>query len=83
MRLTLGAGSGSGQRTRLQDGSAGAGSTSAAAGQASIVRGTDETGASVVLFGTEPMFRDHPKGLYSQVAKALFHTAVTAAVPAP
>jgi len=61
----------------------GAGSVSAAAGQASIVRGMDETGASVVLFGTDPMFRDHPKGLYSQVGKALFHTAVTAAVPAP
>ena len=57
----------------------------AAAGQASIVRGKDERGASVVLFGTEPMFRDHPKGLYSQVARAVLHTDVTAgaAVAAP
>jgi hypothetical protein len=56
-----------------------------AAGQASVVRGRDERGASVVLFGTEPMFRDHPKGLYSQVARAVLHTDVTAgtAVAAP
>ncbi|MBW3603587.1 MAG: peptidase M28 [Actinobacteria bacterium] len=43
-----------------------------AAGQASIVSGVDETGARVVLFGTEPMFRDHPKKLYQQVAQALY-----------
>ena len=49
-----------------------------AAGQASVVRGKDERGASVVMFGTEPMFRDHPKGLYSQVARAVLHTDVTA-----
>ncbi len=53
-------------------------SVAGAAGQASIVRGLDETGASVVLFGTEPMFRDHPKGLYAQVGRAVLHTAVTA-----
>lgn len=49
------------------------------------MRGMDERGASVVLFGTEPMFRDHPKGLYSQVARAVLHTDVTAgaAVTAP
>jgi hypothetical protein len=28
-----------------------------------------------VLFGTEPMFRDHPKGLYAQVANALYWVA--------
>jgi hypothetical protein len=58
---------------------------SAAAGQASVLRGKDERGASVVLFGTEPMFRDHPKGLYSQVARAVLLTDVTAgaAVVAP
>ena len=43
-----------------------------AAGQASIISGTDETGARVVLFGTEPMFRDHPKKLYQQVAQAFY-----------
>ena len=58
----------------------GATGATAAAGQASIVRGKDERGASVVLFGTEPMFRDHPKGLYSQVARAVLHTDVTAGV---
>ena len=43
-----------------------------AAGQAAVISGTDETGARVVLFGTEPMFRDHPKKLYQQVAQALY-----------
>lgn len=43
-----------------------------AAGQASIISGTDESGARVVVFGTEPMFRDHPKKLYQQVAQALY-----------
>ena len=51
-----------------------------AAGQASIIRGEDESGASVVMFGTEPMFRDHPKGLYGQVARSLHFTAATAGV---
>ncbi len=53
----------------------------AAAGQASVVRGKDERGASVVMFGTEPMFRDHPKGLFSQVARAVLHADVTAGLP--
>ena len=56
-----------------------------AAGQAAVVSRQGERGASVVLFGTEPLFRDHPKGLYSQVARAVLHTDVTAgaAVAAP
>ncbi|CAL9338635.1 hypothetical protein SUDANB121_00232 [Nocardiopsis dassonvillei] len=53
------------------DGSAG---PDAAAGQAAVVSGTAD-GASVVLFGTEPMFRHHPKGLFAQVAQALYWTA--------
>ncbi|SES35039.1 M14 family zinc carboxypeptidase [Lentzea albida] len=52
----------------------GTGGQDAAAGQAAVVSGTAANGAKVVLFGTEPMFRDHPKGLYAQVAKALFWT---------
>ncbi|MFC4011191.1 hypothetical protein ACFOY2_28470 [Nonomuraea purpurea] len=32
-------------------------------------------GAAVVLFGTEPMFRNHPKGLFPQVARALYWSA--------
>ncbi|MEU0567716.1 hypothetical protein ABZ297_20330 [Nonomuraea sp. NPDC005983] len=27
-----------------------------------------------VLFGTEPMFRDHPKRLFPQVARALYRS---------
>ncbi|MFC3893725.1 M14 family zinc carboxypeptidase [Lentzea rhizosphaerae] len=52
----------------------GTGGQDAAAGQAAVVSGTASTGAKVVLFGTEPMFRNHPKGLYAQVARAIFWT---------
>lgn len=41
-----------------------------AAGKAAVVSG-DAGGARVVLFGTEPMFRAHPKGLFPQVGRAL------------
>ena len=37
--------------------------------------GTGDTGERAVLSGTEPMFRDHPKGLYPQVANALYWVA--------
>ncbi|MEU8362841.1 M14 family zinc carboxypeptidase [Nonomuraea sp. NPDC048882] len=50
----------------------GAGGPDAARGQAAVVSGRDERGAAVVLFGTEPMFRNHPKGLFAQVARALY-----------
>lgn len=55
-----------------------------AAGAASVVSGVSEAGAGVVLFGTEPLFRNHPKGSFAQVARALqWSTAVTGAdVPA-
>ncbi|GAA3686903.1 zinc carboxypeptidase [Lentzea atacamensis] len=52
----------------------GTGGQDAAAGQAAVVSGTAASGAKVVLFGTEPMFRNHPKGLYAQVARAIFWT---------
>ncbi|MFI2349642.1 M14 family zinc carboxypeptidase [Streptomyces sp. NPDC019443] len=42
-----------------------------AAGRASIVSGTSAKGTPVVLFGTEPLFRDHPKGVFAQVGRAL------------
>ncbi|GAA1218413.1 M14 family zinc carboxypeptidase [Prauserella alba] len=45
-----------------------------AAGEASVVSGVSAGGTRAVLFGTEPMFRDHPKGLYAQVADAVFWT---------
>ncbi|MFI6096745.1 M14 family zinc carboxypeptidase [Lentzea sp. NPDC051213] len=50
----------------------GTGGQDAAAGQAAVVSGTSANGTKTVLFGTEPMFRNHPKGLYAQVARALF-----------
>jgi hypothetical protein len=43
----------------------------AAAGHAVVVSGTAR-GANVTLFGTEPLFRAHPEGLYPQVANALW-----------
>lgn len=48
----------------------GAGGPSDAAGQASVVSGS-AAGSRVVLFGTEPLFRDHPKGVFPQVGRAL------------
>ncbi|WP_435227508.1 M14 family zinc carboxypeptidase [Streptomyces sp. Tue6028] len=44
----------------------GTGGPAAAAGRPSVV-----SGPRVVLFGTEPLFRDHPKGEFSQVGRAL------------
>ncbi|MFC7308599.1 M14 family zinc carboxypeptidase [Streptomyces monticola] len=41
-----------------------------AAGKASVVSGRAGA-ARVVLFGTEPLFRDHPKGMFPQVGRAL------------
>lgn len=52
----------------LEDGTGG---PKDAAGHASIVSGRTAKGAPVVLFGTEPLFRDHPKGVFAQVARAL------------
>ena len=49
------------------------GDRSPAAGQPIVVRG-EADGARVVLFGSDPLFRDHPKGLFRQVAHALWWT---------
>jgi hypothetical protein len=46
-----------------------------ASGQAAVVSGVDERGARVLMFGTEPMFRAHPKGLFAQVANGIFWSA--------
>jgi hypothetical protein len=43
----------------------------AAAGQPVVVSGTAR-GANVTLFGTEPLYRSHPEGLFEQVANALW-----------
>jgi hypothetical protein len=48
----------------------GTGGPAAAAGKASVV-----SGPRAVLFGTEPLFRDHPKGEFAQVGRALFTMA--------
>ncbi|WP_367136170.1 M14 family zinc carboxypeptidase [Saccharothrix sp. HUAS TT1] len=76
-------GPGVGARQRYQDLVAGhwasradgSGGQEEAAGQAAVVAGTSPRGARAVLFGTEPLFRDHPKGLYRQVADAIYRTA--------
>ncbi|WP_069887179.1 M14 family zinc carboxypeptidase [Streptomyces luteocolor] len=48
----------------------GAGGPKDAAGQAAVVSGSAGR-TDVVLFGTEPLFRDHPKGVFPQVGRAL------------
>ncbi|MBT2505007.1 succinylglutamate desuccinylase/aspartoacylase family protein [Streptomyces sp. ISL-98] len=53
----------------------GSGGPKDAAGKAAVVSGTAAKGASVVLFGTEPLFRAHPKGIYAQVGRALINSA--------
>jgi hypothetical protein len=50
----------------------GSGGPTAAAGQAAVVSGASAKGARVLMFGTEPLFRAHPKGLYAQVASAIY-----------
>ncbi|MEV7997097.1 peptidase M28, partial [Streptomyces sp. NPDC086077] len=57
----------SGHWRALPDGTGGPG---AAAGRASVI-----SGPRAVLFGTEPLFRDHPKGEFAQVGRALFTLA--------
>ncbi|MFJ8631128.1 M14 family zinc carboxypeptidase [Streptomyces sp. NPDC093568] len=48
----------------------GSGGPADAAGRAAVV-----SGPRAVLFGTEPLFRDHPKGEFAQVGRALFAMA--------
>jgi hypothetical protein len=50
----------------------GSGGPTSAAGQAAVVSGVSATGARVLMFGTEPLFRAHPKGLFAQVAAAIY-----------
>lgn len=49
----------------------GTGGPADAAGRPSVVSGTSASGVPVTLFGTQPLFRDHPKGAFSQVGRAL------------
>ncbi|MFD5077691.1 M14 family zinc carboxypeptidase [Streptomyces sp. NPDC058371] len=48
----------------------GSGGPTAAGGQASVV-----SGPHTVLFGTEPLFRDHPKGEFPQLGRALLNVS--------
>jgi Zinc carboxypeptidase len=50
----------------------GVGGPEQAANQAAVVSGVSAHGARTVLFGTEPLFRAHPKGLYAQFARAIY-----------
>ncbi|BCB75964.1 M14 family zinc carboxypeptidase [Phytohabitans flavus] len=53
----------------------GTGGPTDASGQAAVVSGVGPRGTAAVLFGTEPLFRAHPKGLFAQVGRAIFWTA--------
>jgi hypothetical protein len=53
----------------------GSGTPQAAATQPAVVSGMDERGARVLMFGTEPLFRAHPKGLFSEVANGIYWAA--------
>ena len=61
---------------------AGTNGQAAAAGQASIVRGVVPAGAGTVLFGTNPTYRLHPKGLQPQLGRAILWAATADACPA-
>lgn len=50
----------------------GTGGPEASSGQPLVVSGADERGARVLMFGSEPLFRAHPKGMFAQVANAIF-----------
>ncbi|KKZ69854.1 M14 family zinc carboxypeptidase [Streptomyces showdoensis] len=52
-------------------GADGRGGPADAAGRAAVVSGRAGYGAPVVLIGTEPLFRDHPKGSFALVGRAL------------
>ncbi|MFC4858401.1 M14 family zinc carboxypeptidase [Actinophytocola glycyrrhizae] len=51
----------------------GSGGPTQAGGQPAVVSG-EARGARVLMFGTEPMFRAHPKGMFAQVATAIYWT---------
>lgn len=53
----------------------GAGGPEQAAGQAAVISGATARGGRAVMFGTDPLFRAHPKGLYAEFARALYWSA--------
>ncbi|WP_324652881.1 M14 family zinc carboxypeptidase [Georgenia sp. H159] len=52
-----------------EDGTAGPGQ---AAGQPSVISAVNDDGARSLVFGTDPFFRTHPRGMFDDVAAALF-----------
>ncbi|MBC9719685.1 succinylglutamate desuccinylase/aspartoacylase family protein [Streptomyces sp. TRM66268-LWL] len=58
----------SGHWRPLEDGTGG---PADAAGRASVVSAPGADGSRVYLFGTEPLFRAHPKGVFPQIGRAL------------
>jgi hypothetical protein len=57
----------------------GTGGQDAAAGQASVISGVSARGAMVVMFGTEPLFRNHPKGSFAEVARSIYWSTLAPA----
>ncbi|NMO51895.1 peptidase M28 [Actinoplanes sp. TBRC 11911] len=53
----------------------GQGGAAQAAGQPAVISGGTARGGKAVMFGTEPLFRDHPKGLFASFARALYWSA--------
>ncbi|MFI1888425.1 M14 family zinc carboxypeptidase [Streptomyces jumonjinensis] len=51
----------------------GTGGPADAAGKPSVVSGVSAEGVPVALFGTEPLFRGHPKGAFAQIGRALLN----------
>lgn len=49
----------------------------AAAGRPTVISGKAR-GANVTLFGTEPLYRSHPEGMFTQVAEALWQADICA-----
>jgi Zinc carboxypeptidase len=60
----------------------GTGGPQQAAGQPCVVSGVAARGTATVLFGTEPLFRNHPKGSFAQVARAIWWSSVSGTSPA-
>ncbi|MFI6942932.1 M14 family zinc carboxypeptidase [Streptomyces sp. NPDC050418] len=62
----------SGHWRALEDGTGG---PADAAGKASVVSAPGVEGSRTYLFGTEPLFRAHPKGVFPQIGRALLGAA--------
>lgn len=61
----------------------GTGGPEQAAGQASVVSAVSDSGARMLVFGTDPFFRTHPRGMFDDVAAALFWAGPEGALVPP